>query len=992
MDSDQPGRGPDDTGFNAIWSSDGVTRTLSSTDAALLADLPFLFSGGQRFGPYQIVRPLGKGGMGQVYEADEIDSGRRVAVKILSRGIGDDEERERFLREGQLAASLSHPNCVYVFGTSEIQGFPVIAMELVPEGTLRDRVVAGAPMAASAAVDAILQVIAGLEAAASIGILHRDIKPSNCFVHRDGRVLVGDFGLSVATAAHAPGDRAGTILGTPGFASPEQLRGDSLDVRSDIYSVGATLFYLLAGRAPFDDQSTTAIMARVATEPPPSLFAVRPGLPRRLALIVAKCLAKNAAERYESYAALQAALEPFGSARLAPAPIIRRFAAGLIDNYVTSLPAIPVVSYLALQPLSPSHHSHGLIVSVVVVITRIIYYGLLEGWRGVSVGKGLMGLRVVDADQVAPGVRLAAWRALLFALPSQAIVETITWLVVARAPDVSGGFLYTVTGLAYVAVLFCTARPSNGYLGVHDRWTRTRVVGRRVSIEGRARVERQHPSETAIAGDVRIGPYLLPEGAPTRVDTPVSLLGFDDKLRRRVWIDFLPPGTPALSAARRDLDRPARARWLAGRRDGPECWDAYEAVDGQPLRDLAATPQHWSRVRHWLDDLAREIAAGFADGTLPPLNPNCVWIGRDDRARLLEWTRPGAGVQDPPEPKAADLQSAQQLLYAVIVGALLGVAPDAARQLPPNTPLPLPARKTLLGLRDAAFASASALLDGISAALASPAHYPRGKRALQIAASAALPVLLTAVTVGGVVALSRRDAGSEKILALQACLDAIDNAAKALRKGPDPRAEQKQRDAEIYIAEHLSDAVRDPATWNRSVPNLGARAGRARARHALDAHPVRSVDDVRRADAAVSQLMDEQRSGLSRLSTWTGLWVLAIAISSGTFVITIVMSALGAAVTGSGFTFRPFGARLVNRRGQPASRVRALWRSGVTWTPVFATLALFTFTPKPPDYRPAILLLQTSLMLGMIAAAVWAAYHPSRSIQDRLSGTWIVPR
>src|SRR4030095_16315254 len=181
----------------------GATRSLSPTasPATLPTDLPFLFSPGQPFGPYLIVRPLGKGGMGQVYEAEEPDSGRRVAIKILSRGLGDGEDRGRFLREGQLAASLSHPNCVYVFGTSEIQGFPVITMELAPAGTLKELVVPGSPMPMAKAVDATLPVIAGLEAAAAIGILHRDIKPSNCFVDRDGRVMVGDFGLSMTTLA-----------------------------------------------------------------------------------------------------------------------------------------------------------------------------------------------------------------------------------------------------------------------------------------------------------------------------------------------------------------------------------------------------------------------------------------------------------------------------------------------------------------------------------------------------------------------------------------------------------------------------------------------------------------------------------------------------------------------------------------------------------------------------------------------------------------------
>src|SRR3954469_12577963 len=157
---------PDDTrteeaGFAAMWSSEGATRSFSPSDTGtgLPVDLPFLFSPGQTFGPYLIVRPLGKGGRGQVYEAEETDSGRRVAMKILSRGLGDDEERERFLREGRLAASLSHPNTVYVFGTTEVQGFPVIAMELAPGGTLKEMLGGPAPVAFATAVDAILQVI-----------------------------------------------------------------------------------------------------------------------------------------------------------------------------------------------------------------------------------------------------------------------------------------------------------------------------------------------------------------------------------------------------------------------------------------------------------------------------------------------------------------------------------------------------------------------------------------------------------------------------------------------------------------------------------------------------------------------------------------------------------------------------------------------------------------------------------------------------------------
>ena len=133
-------------------------------------------------------------------------------------------------------------------------------------------------------------------------------------------------------------------------------------------------------------------------------------------------------------------------------------------------------------------------------------------------------------------------------------------------------------------------------------------------------------------------------------------------------------------------------------------------------------------------------------------------------------------------------------------------------------------------------------------------------------------------------------------------------------------------------------------------------------------------------------------SEASGLATWSGLWVVALSSAAGSFAVTMFMSAFGALVTGSGFTFRPFGAALVNRRGKRASRVRALWRAAVTWTPLCVTLMVIKLNPKPPAYRLDLLVVETVLMALIAAAAVWAVYHPSRSLQDRLSGTWIVPR
>src|SRR4030095_16922713 len=146
---------------------------------------------GQTWGTYRIGRLLGRGGMGEVYEAESLETGRRLALKLLRSRLERSEDRARFLREGQLAASISHPHTVYIFGSEEIAGLPVISMELLPGGTLKERVASNGPLAPQDAVAAIMDIIGGLDAAQAAGVLHRDIKPSNCFIDEDGAVKVG---------------------------------------------------------------------------------------------------------------------------------------------------------------------------------------------------------------------------------------------------------------------------------------------------------------------------------------------------------------------------------------------------------------------------------------------------------------------------------------------------------------------------------------------------------------------------------------------------------------------------------------------------------------------------------------------------------------------------------------------------------------------------------------------------------------------------------
>src|SRR6187399_2901564 len=198
-----------------MGSTDDIpTMSFAPADSSAAASDGPRLADGQAWGPYRIVKMLGRGGMGEVYESEHTASGRRIALKVLREQLRSADQRARFLREGQLAASISHPHTVYIFGSEEIAGTPVITMELLPGGTLKDRVAANGPLTVADAVSAILDVIGGLDAAQSAGILHRDIKPSNCFVDHDGSVKVGDFGLSISTNAREGQGKSKGFQGT----------------------------------------------------------------------------------------------------------------------------------------------------------------------------------------------------------------------------------------------------------------------------------------------------------------------------------------------------------------------------------------------------------------------------------------------------------------------------------------------------------------------------------------------------------------------------------------------------------------------------------------------------------------------------------------------------------------------------------------------------------------------------------------------------------
>jgi Tol biopolymer transport system component len=291
---------------------------------------------GTKLGPYEILSPLGAGGMGEVYKARDSRLDRTVAIKVLSTGFAARPDRlHRFEQEARAAGQLNHPNITAVYDIGSTDGAPYVVQELLEGKTLRDTLTGGR-LPPRKAVDYALQIANGLAAAHEKGIVHRDLKPENIFITRDGRAKILDFGLAKLTHPYeassgpgAPGATAtepGVVLGTLGYMSPEQVSGEPADARSDIFSFGAILYEMLSGQRAFRGNSAADTMTAILTGDPPELSisnqSISPGLER----IVRHCLEKNPEQRLHSahdvafaLDAITGASAPSGVGALAPA-------------------------------------------------------------------------------------------------------------------------------------------------------------------------------------------------------------------------------------------------------------------------------------------------------------------------------------------------------------------------------------------------------------------------------------------------------------------------------------------------------------------------------------------------------------------------------------------------------------------------------------------------------------------------------------------------
>jgi eukaryotic-like serine/threonine-protein kinase len=270
---------------------------------------------GSHVAHFQIVAPIGAGGMGEVYRARDPRLNRDVAIKVLPESLSRDADRLlRFSQEARAAAALNHPNILAVYDVGTHDSAPYIVSELLDGATIREQLKQGPVRKAG---DIAVGIASGLAAAHAKGIVHRDLKPENIFLTTDGRVKILDFGLAklvgaapdAGDATTVAGTEIGTVLGTAGYMAPEQVRGQPVDHRADIFAFGATLYEMVSGRGAFRAATTADTMAAVLNSEPRPLVSGGRGVPPALARIVARCLEKSPASRFQSASDLMFALE-----------------------------------------------------------------------------------------------------------------------------------------------------------------------------------------------------------------------------------------------------------------------------------------------------------------------------------------------------------------------------------------------------------------------------------------------------------------------------------------------------------------------------------------------------------------------------------------------------------------------------------------------------------------------------------------------------------
>jgi len=301
----------------------------------------------EKIGQYAVVSQLGRGGMGVVYKARDESLNRFVAIKVLSEQLNEDATLlQRFVREAQAAAGLSHPNIVQIFFIGEDNGHPYFVMEYVSGRSLDQLLRTEGRIDNPRASQLVLQAAHGLAAAHDMGIIHRDIKPANLILDDRGLLKIADFGLALPADAQTQLTQTGMFVGTPGYLAPEQVSGEKADNRTDIYALGVTFYLLLTGTPPFRGDSPLALVKQIMDSEPADVTTLNPSVDAETHRILGKMIAKDRAQRYQNCHELITDLENYLATRG-----VRSMTAGLATRVPSSSPELAAAAAAPTQAI-----------------------------------------------------------------------------------------------------------------------------------------------------------------------------------------------------------------------------------------------------------------------------------------------------------------------------------------------------------------------------------------------------------------------------------------------------------------------------------------------------------------------------------------------------------------------------------------------------------------------------------------------------------------
>jgi hypothetical protein len=431
---------------------------------------------GQQLGHFRIERPLGAGGMGEVYLATDLALDRPVAIKVLPDDLArDPKRRDRMVREARAQARVSHPNVGHMYFIGEEAGRLFFAMEYVNGKTLGEQIATG-PMTVDDALSVIRAAALGLREAQRHGFTHRDVKPSNLMLDGHGMVKVLDFGLAAGDAGSiTEGPVAQTSLaGTPLYMAPEQARGEAVDHRADIYALGATLYHLISGKPPFEADSVEELMTMHSR-------AARPAVPRRgiprtqigaIDRLIQRMMAAKPEDRFESYDELVRAIEFASAAETRPGGFAVRFMAHGIDLVLLGILAALVGILVENIAGSEVYDEWALFASA------LAYHALLVRRWGRTIGKGIFELEVVDVDTLGrPSLARSTRRALvLYGFPIVAMM-TLSGFAIAELelPMQITLVAFAVFVVSCIVLLGWASFRVAGKRALWDKWSGTMV-------------------------------------------------------------------------------------------------------------------------------------------------------------------------------------------------------------------------------------------------------------------------------------------------------------------------------------------------------------------------------------------------------------------------------------------------------------------------------------------------------------------------------------